>query len=297
MAKTMKINKLISGIFLAAVIEFSIIGGFIYNRANHLPDKTVEIYTVFHKPWKIYQNDIVIPIHAGRALNTKRAMPLLDKMIGDDTGDNISKKNQSYSELTALYWIWKNSKADYVGLMHYQRYLNLHNVLPSPPQCEDIFCALGLSADNVKKIMKDYDVIVTSYDLDMTQYNYYARWHFVENLDLAIDYLHQNYPLEANAADHVLMSKHFIAYNIFITKKEVLNRYAEWIFKVLADLEDKLLYDHDLAYFGCVIPRHPTYQLRAPGYLAERLFNIWLIAHKNELRILEVPIFYVGNAK
>ncbi|MEE6208327.1 MAG: DUF4422 domain-containing protein, partial [Alphaproteobacteria bacterium] len=225
------------------------------------------------------------------------AKPLLDKMIGDDTGDNISKKNQSYSELTALYWIWKNSKADYIGLMHYRRYFNLSVILPPPPQCEDIFCALGITADNINKIMKDYDVIVTSYELDMPQYNYYARWHFVENLDIVIDYLHQNYPLEANVADHVLMSKHFISYNMFITKKEVLNRYAEWIFKVLDDLKGKLLYNHDKAHFGCSIPRHPLYQLRAPSYLAERLFNIWLVAHKSEFKILEVPILYIGDAE
>ena len=293
----MKRNKFILGVFIAAVIEFSIIGGYIYKIKHGKPDveKTVEIYTVFHKPWKIYQNDIVIPIHAGRALNTKRAKPLLNKMIGDDTGDNISLKNQRYSELTALYWIWKNSKADYVGLMHYRRYFNLAPFIRSKSQCKERLCALGLEADNIKKLMNDYDIIVTSYDLNRPHYNYYARWHFVENLDLAIDYIRKNHPSEAAVIDKVMMSKHFIAYNMFIAKKKIINRYAAWIFKVLADLEDKLEYDHDKASFGCVIPRHPTYQLRAPAYLSERLFDVWLEAHKNEYKILEVPIQIIKN--
>ena len=44
--------------------------------------------------------------------------------LADDTGDNISAKNCYYSELTGLYWVWKNVKdPDYVGVCHYRRYL------------------------------------------------------------------------------------------------------------------------------------------------------------------------------
>ena len=45
-------------------------------------------------------------------------------MVGDDTGDNISEKRESFSELTVMYWAWKNVEADYYGLCHYRRYLS-----------------------------------------------------------------------------------------------------------------------------------------------------------------------------
>lgn len=37
----------------------------------------------------------------------------------DNTGDNISIKNPSCCELTAMYLVWKNLKdVDYIGLCH-----------------------------------------------------------------------------------------------------------------------------------------------------------------------------------
>lgn len=62
------------------------------------------------------EDDIYTPIHVGR--KGKQDIGY----IGDDTADNISDKNDGYCELTGFYWIWKNVKADYLGLVHYRRY-------------------------------------------------------------------------------------------------------------------------------------------------------------------------------
>ena len=63
-----------------------------------------------------------LPIQVGKAIsNTDLGVQ------GDNTGDNISEKNQSYCELTGIYWAWKNLKnVDYIGLCHYRRYFDFH---------------------------------------------------------------------------------------------------------------------------------------------------------------------------
>ncbi len=76
----------------------------------------IKIAIAYHKPSVILDCKHFLPIHAGKALSTYDL-----RIQGDDEGDSISEKNPWYCELTALYWLWKNTTADYKGLMHYRR--------------------------------------------------------------------------------------------------------------------------------------------------------------------------------
>lgn len=79
----------------------------------------IKILVAYHKPSVILSSDMYLPIHVGRA-NSKN---VIRDIIGDNTGENISYKNSIYCEMTAVYWAWKNMKADYIGLFHYRRLL------------------------------------------------------------------------------------------------------------------------------------------------------------------------------
>ncbi len=79
---------------------------------------TIRILVTMHKPYRVPEDAMYLPIHVGAALHSK----VLPGVQRDDEGDNISEKNPLYCELTGLYWAWKNLDADYVGIAHYRRH-------------------------------------------------------------------------------------------------------------------------------------------------------------------------------
>ena len=91
---------------------------------------SIRIYTLTHKNFEIPKDPMYVPLQVGRA--TKDDLGYLC----DNTGDNISEKNCYYSELTGIYWIWRNvHDLDYVGVCHYRRYLiNEHGKIFTKPE-------------------------------------------------------------------------------------------------------------------------------------------------------------------
>ncbi len=248
-----------------------ILGIGIYAAYLLLRKPTITIYKVYHTAYPVEKNDIVVPIHVGRAMRRKGAEPLLSQMIGDDTGDNISFKNDRYAELTALYWMWKNSKADYVGLMHYRRNFCMEEE-DIGAQCAGVdvesTCSLysdcGVVYDNVLKLMQEYDIItVVTLTLKDTLREHYRIAHHIEDLELAEAYIKEHYPEMAEVFDEVIDGYEFNARNMFIMPRELMSRYAEWLFDVLFHIEPQISHDDG-------------YQRLAQAYLGERLFSVWV---------------------
>lgn len=80
----------------------------------------LKLLVATHKSYIFPKADCYMPIHVG-----KRNSKLDLDIQGDDTGENISDKNSSFCELTALYWAWKNlDDYKYIGLVHYRRYFS-----------------------------------------------------------------------------------------------------------------------------------------------------------------------------
>lgn len=247
----------------------------------------IKILVACHKADpNIRQDDIYMPIQVGAALH-----PELDLGFQkDNEGENISEKNPSYCELTALYWAWKNLPKDieYVGLVHYRRYFDLNSQINTNRDC--------LIVDNIYKVnfsnqsariinlMKKYDIILskpTIYPLSVE--DEYRRCHIDEDIQFTKMIIREHFPEFYNICKKVLSNNKLIHYNMFITRREIFDEYCEWLFTILKLLESKIkLSEYDV-------------QKRVYGYIGERLLNIYLEHYKNKLKIKYLPIFKICN--
>ena len=93
-----------------------------------MSNSTVKIVVATHKKYIMPTDSMYVPIHVGAEGKKDSNGNKLDLgYIKDNTGNNISKKNASFCELTGLYWAWKNLDADFVGLVHYRRHFSMNH--------------------------------------------------------------------------------------------------------------------------------------------------------------------------
>lgn len=174
----------------------------------------------------------------------------------DIHGENIASKNHMYSEMTAAYWVWKNTVHQYKGIAHYRRHLLLTDkqicelswgktdaILPLPYICyHSALAQLSrfVSADVIKCL---FDTLKT---LRPKQYDRYMK---------------------------ILENKYQYTYNLVIAKDKVFDAYCTWTFQVLEHMElssDK-------------IPEIAN--TRALSYIAEALTNLYFMSNAHRLAI------------
>lgn len=186
--------------------------------------------------------------------------------LKDNTGDNISKKNSNYCELTGLYWIWKNTDDSYKGLVHYRRYFgksNLSNKISDVFQYKDLVDKLD-SCDIVlpykeKFLQNAKDEILISC---CTPEIFQALRNIIMNK-------HHDY---LECFDDFFSQNSCSLFNMMFCKKEIFDDYCKWLFDILFDLEEVVNLDE-----------LNDYQKRIFGFLSERLLNIWV--NHNELKV------------
>ena len=229
----------------------------------------LKIIIATHKQYEFPDISYYIPIQVGKVLSTGKL-----NIQGDDTGDNISIKNKSFCELTALYWAWKNQFIDntnYVGLIHYRRYF-----LGSKIKLKEKGI---ISDDELLLLLVDNDCVVPKkrkYYIE-TIYNHYKNAHFAKDLDAVREVLFEKYPDYLTSFDDFMRHRSLYLFNMFVMKKELVDSYCQWLFDVLFTLEKRI-----------DITGYDKYQIRVFGFIAERLFNVWLI--KNKIKVCEIKI-------
>lgn len=179
--------------------------------------------------------------------------------IKDNSGDNISSRNQDYCELTALYWAWKNdTTSDYIGLCHYRRKFVVTE--------EIMYYIMNENYDAVYTIPKLLDNGMRE---EFVERNYFITdemWNLVTKAleKLSPDYLGSWYEF----AD----SYFSVSCNMSIMRKDVLDKYCSWLFPILKEI--------DSFYLSQGIQRNDRYL----GYIAECLNTVYIMKNKNKLK-------------
>ena len=209
----------------------------------------------------------------------------------DNVGDNISDMNGFFNELTTFYWIVKNyPMKEYVGMCSYRRYFSF---------LDDI--------DSIKDVLQNNDIILpTKEPLDgKTVFEHYDSYHNIKDLELALEILYKQYPSYKSDAEKFLNSKDMYCNNMFIMKREDFIKYCEFVFNILFTfLNNKKFncYDDIIRYVVSnrnlylkedVFSKSAIYQARIGGFLAERLFNIYV--EHNFKKVYEIPMEFITD--
>ncbi len=223
------------------------------------------IYVMTHKPAVIPDDPVYCALHVGKA--GKQDIGYL----GDDTGDNISGKNDRYGELTGLYWVWKNApENDVVGMCHYRRFfLNDDGKV--------------LTGHEYEERLETHDVIVSKeMDAGVPYIEYYNEAHDARQQELVREAIGRLYPEYLETYDRAMAEPFYHYGNLMVTRRERLDQYAEWLFDILGYVEERLDVSGYDAYHG-----------RVYGFLSEQLLRVWIV--QNGLRVFAAPIGITGE--
>lgn len=275
-----------------------------------------KILVTYHKQFPLLKGDFILPVHVGRAasaltkdgaIDAKEKHWLLNNLVGDDTGDNISARNREYSECTGLYWFWKNydwQKLDYVGAFQYRRQLVLNDLYECAPndrekqiyKCvhlekEKDICALaGINERRIEELFGRYDCILpyrTSLEkmgIHSVYEDYMKKIPGVHVSDVYIleEVFKEKYPALSEKFEGYLYSPNKLMYQVFIAKPKIFSDYCEWLFDLLfaADpLIDTTLYT--------------TNGRRTMGYLAEILYGFYFTTMVPQEKVLFTGVTYL----
>ena len=215
----------------------------------------IKVIVAAHKSYGMPKDDMYLPLHVGKEGKADIGF------VGDNTGDNISVKNPFYCELTGLYWAWKNLDAEYIGLVHYRR----HFALRKAAKDKRLECVLSKAEAEVR--LSGCDILLPkkrNYYIE-NLYDHYKNTLYVEPLDITGEIIREKFPEYCTEFERLKTRTSAHMFNMMIMKKDKLNEYCEWLFDILATLEERV--DNS---------QYDAFHARFYGRVSELLLDVWL---------------------
>ncbi|WP_026760506.1 DUF4422 domain-containing protein [Selenomonas ruminantium] len=216
----------------------------------------IKIAVATHKKYWMPEDDVYLPLHVGKALHEHLELGY----TGDNTGDNISEKNESFCELTGLYWMWKNVQADYKGLVHYRRHFTKGRLW------QDKKLAVFRREDFVQNFQQA-DILLPKlrkYYIE-TNESHYVHAHYQKDLQITRQVIAEQCSEYLLAYDQQMKRTSAHMFNMMTMRADLFDAYCQWLFDVLFEVEKRT----DIRGYDAV-------QRRLYGYLSELLLDVWL---------------------
>lgn len=261
----------------------------------------MKLVIITHKVLRVPKDERVLVINVGKEE--------ISGAYRDDNGDNISSKNIQYSELTGIYWYWKNHNlSERVFVVHYRRFFELN------PQIYFSLIDKSRSISNfVKRLLHPvyfkanlayhyrlkYDLIKELNYLEKDTetnslylpykvhfYNrrvkeFFARIIPYKVFNIIENIISQRYPELLPIFNESILASELYAGNMFGMNKSDFNQYCDFLFSLLFEIEQNL--------------EQRNYKLpeRTMGYIAELLSNCYFqeLEKKRKRRLFRVVFF------
>ncbi|PCH31293.1 hypothetical protein BGS46_00015, partial [Campylobacter sp. 113] len=278
-----------------------------------MENKKIKILIGYHKPAVLLKDEILTPIHLGRSLTTQASKDgklskedfdwMLENMIGDDTGNNISHLNRYFCELTGIYWAWKNydklGNPDYIGFMHYRRLFAFDVIFNECVDDHNLLHVNNFTNKFIDSFKSSLHNFISKLNLNICVYSQNKRKEDTPNdyrkrFDKVIfnDYVQANKILEKKYPSFFKIAKEFNSGSLFtwsqmfILNKQDFFSYCEWLFNILFELHKNIDYRN-----------YNIHQTRSVAYCGEFLNGIYAKYLKYDLNreIYSYPLLFSKN--
>ena len=222
--------------------------------------------------WTVYHRDEQIEQYGLKETDTRK----LYNVQEDDGIDRFNDMNPAWSELVAIYNIWRTKrKSEHIGINHYRRQFEPER-LPNIGEC----CCYA------------------KYNFGDTILDHYGKCHHREDLQAVINYIETN-STPNNKYSHYLKTHTTLLGNMcFVMTWYDFNDMCEWLFPILFDVQDlligktysdsirlKLWREKAVRDFG---EERADYQMRTISFIGERLVSAWIATNMKVIQISAV---------
>ncbi len=215
----------------------------------------VVVGVVSHRPFRMPEDRAYLPIWVG----SQEDMP--EGFVSHAYGEGIPELNQTYCELTGLYWLWKNVHAEYKGLVHYRRIFSRRST-------RDV--GQVLTSDDYRSLLKDACVLLPAKQMypGTTIYDHYVAskrgYEQIHRDDLAAiaQAVKSVHPSFAPYVGRVLHADRAHLLNIFCMREKQFDEYCAWLFALMSAFMELRMDRED--------------RRRFVGSVSEFMIDVWL---------------------